>query len=165
MIRALRTISLAKLRAQSPSQLTNSHVPTHPEMSTPAQPPPPSQNNVTRPENLGSSSKRSRGPPLYQHLLPLSPAPPSFLASFASRLPGLNLTAPQISAVYDQLTKTVWVTDQDEMVLLWRRGFFGKGNLSRSDPSWRQRVQNKRAELDGKEKREWSHGWTVSACG
>ena len=40
------------------------------------------------------------------------------------------------------------------MVILWRRGFFGKGALSRSDPSWRQRVQNKRAELDGKEKRK-----------
>ncbi len=123
-------------------------------MSATTQPPQQQARNATRPENLGSSHKRQRGPSLYHHLLPLSPPPPSFLASFASRLPGLNLTAPQISAIYDELTKTVWVKDQDEMALLWRRGFFGKGALSRSDPSWRQRVQNKRAELDGKEKRK-----------
>jgi len=123
-------------------------------MSAPTHPPPLQTKNATRPENLGSSGKRQRGPSLYHHLLPLSPPPPSFLASFASRLPGLNLTAPQISAIYDDLTKTIWVKDEGEMVILWRRGFFGKGALSRSDPSWRQRVQNKRAELDGKEKRK-----------
>lgn len=114
----------------------------------------PPRTNPTKPENLGSSSKRQRGPSLYQHLLPISPAPPSFLSSFASRLPGLNLTTPQICAIYDELTKSVWVEDEASMVLLWRRGFFGKGALSRSDPSWRQRVQNKRAVVDGKEKRE-----------
>lgn len=109
---------------------------------------------TTRPEKLGSSGKRQRGPSLYHHLLPITPPAPSFLSTFASRLPGLNLSAPQIAAVYDELTQTVWVRDPESMVVLWRRGFFGKGSLSRSDPSWRQRVQNKRAEVDGKEKSE-----------
>jgi tRNA-splicing endonuclease subunit Sen2 len=40
------------------------------------------------------------------------------------------------------------------MQRLWRQGFFGKGFLSRSEPSWRRRVENRRAELEGKEKRE-----------
>ncbi|EPQ30841.1 uncharacterized protein PFL1_01739 [Pseudozyma flocculosa PF-1] len=44
------------------------------------------------------------------------------------------------TAFYDPHTHTVWVTDMDRGIkVLWQRGFFGKGNLSRSEPTWRQR--------------------------
>ncbi|SCV74911.1 BQ2448_7940 [Microbotryum intermedium] len=106
----------------------------------------------TRPESLESSHKRTRGPNLYQHPLPLIPAAPSFISSLLSFLPLLSLTPPQIQALYDTLAKTIWVEDHDEMTALWRQGFFGKGSLSRSDPSWRRRVQNRIAEAEGTQK-------------
>jgi hypothetical protein len=31
----------------------------------------------------------------------------------------------------------VWVDDLEEIQFLWYNGFFGKGTLSRSEPSWR----------------------------
>jgi hypothetical protein len=41
------------------------------------------------------------------------------------------------------------VRGEDDMVILWRKGFFGKGALSRSEPSWKRRVENKIAEAEG----------------
>ncbi|SGZ21193.1 BQ5605_C021g09341 [Microbotryum silenes-dioicae] len=106
----------------------------------------------TRPESLESSHKRTRGPNLYQYPLPLLPASPSFISSLLSLLPSLSLTPSLIQAIYDTLTKTIWVQDPEEMNNLWRHGFFGKGSLSRSDPSWRRRVQNRIAEAEGTQK-------------
>lgn len=40
------------------------------------------------------------------------------------------------------------VCQEADMMRLWNQGFFGKGTLSRSDPSWKQRVQ-RRLNLDG----------------
>jgi hypothetical protein len=40
---------------------------------------------------------------------------------------------------YDPLTRSVWVTDPTHAQLLWQRGFFGKGSLSRSEPTWHER--------------------------
>lgn len=108
----------------------------------------------TRPENLGPSNKRIRGPSIYLNLLPLVPAGPSFVNSLLSAMPLLSLSPPQIEALYDDLTKTVWVTGEQDMMLLWRRGFFGKGTLSRSEPSWKRRVENKIAESEGRAKSE-----------
>lgn len=109
----------------------------------------------TRPEHLGNSSKRSRALALYGNLLPLTPVAPSFLSSFFSSFPGLSLSPPQIQAIYDELTKSVWVHGEEDMVMLWRRGFFGKGSLSRSEPSWKRRVENMLAESQGREKSEF----------
>lgn len=106
---------------------------------------------ATRPENLGSSGKRIRGPNLYINLLPLLPSPPSFFSSFLSSIPQLSLNPTQIQAVYDELTGMIRVHDEEDMTLLWRRGFFGKGSLSRSEPSWRRRVENKIAQAEGRE--------------
>lgn len=39
------------------------------------------------------------------------------------------------------------VRHESDMEILWKEGFFGKGTLSRSDPSWRQRVL-RRLKLD-----------------
>jgi len=35
------------------------------------------------------------------------------------------------------------VTDEDSMAKLWRSGFFGKGTLSRSEPTWKERTINR----------------------
>ncbi|BGP09293.1 tRNA splicing endonuclease subunit sen2 [Rhodotorula toruloides] len=113
--------------------------------------------NATRPENLNSSSKRTSKAQLlqqYAQLLPLAPAKHSYLQSLLSALrlaPGL--APPEIEAVWDDLTQSVWVQDEASMMRLWKQGFFGKGFLSRSEPSWKRRVQNRRAELEGREKR------------
>ncbi len=42
---------------------------------------------------------------------------------------------------FDKLTKSVWVTKREDALTLWRSGFFGKGDLSRSEPSWFARQQ------------------------
>lgn len=49
----------------------------------------------------------------------------------------------KVSVYYDRNLQTIWVEELDEGIrLLWQRGFFGKGNLSRSEPTWRQRKVN-----------------------
>ncbi|GAA5889510.1 hypothetical protein JCM6882_007054 [Rhodosporidiobolus microsporus] len=115
--------------------------------------------NATRPERLAASSKRTSKASLlqlYQQLLPLAPAQPSLLNTFLSSLKPFacsSLDPQRIDAVWDELTQSVWVKDEAQMRRLWRQGFFGKGFLSRSEPSWRRRVENRRAELEGREKR------------
>lgn len=129
--------------------------------STPAAAKP--QVHGTRPEQLAASHKRAKGPSLYHNLLPLIPAKPSYLSTLLSSFPFLQLSPPQIQAIYDEMTRTVWVQQDDDMVLLWRRGFFGKGTLSRSEPSWKRRVENKIAELEGREKSELT-SYIASRC-
>lgn len=113
--------------------------------------------NATRPENLNSSSKRTSKAQLlqqYAQLLPLAPAKQSYLQSLFSALRiAHGLSPPEIEAVWDDLTQSVWVQDEASMMRLWKQGFFGKGFLSRSEPSWKRRVQNRRAEVEGREKR------------
>jgi hypothetical protein len=50
-----------------------------------------------------------------------------------------QVEVPKCTGVYDPVTKSVWVMDRKDMDILFRRGFFGKGTLSRSEPSWRER--------------------------
>ncbi|TRM65204.1 hypothetical protein BD626DRAFT_398682 [Schizophyllum amplum] len=58
---------------------------------------------------------------------------------------------PHCEGVLDLATKSVWVTDPRSVLVLWQRGFFGKGHLSRSEPSWLARqVNNRRAAAQGK---------------
>lgn len=45
---------------------------------------------------------------------------------------------------YDPMTRSVWVTDPHGAQVLWRRGFFGKGSLSRSEPTWLERLVHTR---------------------
>ncbi|EMG48421.1 SEN2 tRNA-splicing endonuclease subunit SEN2 [Candida maltosa Xu316] len=55
---------------------------------------------------------------------------------------------PPLPVIYeDQIFK---VTDRDAMMQLWRQGFFGKGILSRSEPSWYQRTLTRLSLDDGK---------------
>jgi tRNA-splicing endonuclease subunit Sen2 len=60
---------------------------------------------------------------------------------------GLSVTQvlnPQCEAYFDAPTRSVWVTNSKDSMILWRRGFFGKGDLSRSEPSWLSRQINAR---------------------
>ncbi|GAA6006847.1 tRNA splicing endonuclease subunit SEN2 [Rhodotorula paludigena] len=112
--------------------------------------------NATRPENLTASSKRTSKAALlaqYAQLLPLKPASPTYVNSLLSTLHLAALSPPQIDALWDDLTQSVWVQNDAHMMQLWKQGFFGKGFLSRSEPSWKRRVQNRRAELEGREKK------------
>ncbi|KAL8287661.1 hypothetical protein RQP46_003519 [Phenoliferia psychrophenolica] len=108
---------------------------------------------ATRPDNLGSSSKRAHFLALYSSLLPSLEPSPATVLSTALSLFRSPLAPAQIEAKYDCLTKTVSVHGELDMVQLWRRGFFGKGSLSRSEPSWRRRVDNRRAIAEGRETR------------
>ncbi|KAL1731146.1 hypothetical protein EV714DRAFT_283643 [Schizophyllum commune] len=58
---------------------------------------------------------------------------------------------PHCEGVFEAATKSVWVTDMRSVLILWQRGFFGKGHLSRSEPSWLARqVNDRRAAAQGK---------------
>ena len=48
------------------------------------------------------------------------------------------------AGVFDKLTKSVWVTNHEQAMVLWHHGFFGKGDLSRSEPTWSARQENAR---------------------
>lgn len=49
-----------------------------------------------------------------------------------------------VEGVLDAPTRSVWVSNSNMAMLLWQRGFFGKGSLSRSEPSWYARQVNQR---------------------
>ena len=70
--------------------------------------------------------------------------PPSRIGSIL-RLLGLSLTHienPHCEGIFDPVTRSVWVCNPEHSLILWRRGFFGKGDLSRSEPSWLARQIN-----------------------
>lgn len=60
-------------------------------------------------------------------------------------------SVPTYHAWYDDTTKSVWMYDTGEAQQLWTQGFFGKGNLSRSEPTW---VARKQAEQSARERGE-----------
>src|SRR6185369_11613424 len=70
--------------------------------------------------------------------------PPRRLRSIVG-LVGLSLAEvlnPHCEGVFDPTTHSVWVFEPAHSRVLWQRGFFGKGNLSRSEPSWFARQLN-----------------------
>lgn len=48
-----------------------------------------------------------------------------------------------VIGVLDLASRSVWIYDEEHQMLLWRKGFFGKGNLSRSEPTWLKREINR----------------------
>ena len=69
--------------------------------------------------------------------------PPSWHRALG--LLGVSLTQvlnPHCEGTFDAATRSVWVTDMKHAMVLWQRGFFGKGDLSRSEPSWLARQMN-----------------------
>jgi hypothetical protein len=59
---------------------------------------------------------------------------------------------PRCEGTFDPTTRSVWITNPKDSMTLWRRGFFGKGNLSRSEPSWLARQSHIRATTAGRRK-------------
>ena len=110
--------------------------------------------------------------PNYRHIhrfpLPLTvhPLPPliphnplSVISVFLSYLTYF-ISAPKhevYSAYFDSATSSVHVTDEKAIRALWEMGFFGKGSLSRSEPSWLER-EKKRIGLQGSKTSEETTG-------
>jgi len=96
-----------------------------------------------------SSARKSETARVYAHPLPVllsdeNPQPSSRIRSILSFL-GLSLNRisnPQCEGVFDPHTRSVWVSRSEDISVLWRCGFFGKGDLSRSEPSWYTRQLN-----------------------
>lgn len=94
------------------------------------------------------SGKRNDNNRIYANPLPLifSDPPPLRIRSILGLL-GLSLVDvinPHCEGFFDITTRSVWVLKSKDAILLWRRGFFGKGDLSRSEPSWLARQINNR---------------------
>lgn len=98
-----------------------------------------------------SGARRAENNRIYAHPLPLVFSPPEprsqrrfghILGIFGSA--GPLLENPHCEGVFDSATRSVWITNQRDSLILWRRGFFGKGDLSRSEPSWLARQINAR---------------------
>ncbi|KAJ8489199.1 hypothetical protein ONZ51_g3078 [Trametes cubensis] len=96
-----------------------------------------------------AGARRAENNRIYAHPLPLAfHAPDS--ASALSRLFSLfgvsstRLDNPHCEGIFDPYTRSVWVVSEKDSTILWRRGFFGKGDLSRSEPSWLARQINAR---------------------
>lgn len=89
--------------------------------------------------------------PLTTHPLPpLIPHNPLSLLQIAYTYisqvlrPPCSHPAVLYTAYFSPETLSVHVTDPDAIRALWALGFFGKGNLSRSEPSWLDREQRRR---------------------
>lgn len=72
-----------------------------------------------------------------------------------------QLLAPPIShpstlfqAYFSPETRSVHVVDEETIRVLWERGFFGKGSLSRSEPSWLDREKRRKGLLVGETSEE-----------
>ncbi|PGH09405.1 tRNA-intron endonuclease [Polytolypa hystricis UAMH7299] len=91
--------------------------------------------------------------PLPLHVYPLPPLiPHNPLSVISIALSYLTyfISPPQhevYSAYFDALTSSVHVTDPKAIRALWEMGFFGKGSLSRSEPSWLEREKKRRGLL------------------
>ena len=66
---------------------------------------------------------------------------------------------PRCQGTFDPISRSVWITDPKDRMVLWRRGFFGKGNLSRSEPSWLVRLANSRSAAGRRKSRLCPCGW------
>lgn len=79
---------------------------------------------------------------IYANPLPLvieRTGQPHSWSSHALGLLGLaaaRVSNPNCEGVLDLATRSVWIVNKRDTLILWQRGFFGKGNLSRSEPSW-----------------------------
>ncbi|KAI6149777.1 hypothetical protein BKA82DRAFT_135733 [Pisolithus tinctorius] len=98
-----------------------------------------------------ASGRRNENNKLYANPLPIIFAEEQSSAGVWHKalglLLGVSLTRvlnPHCEGVFDATTRSVWVTDMKHAMTLWQRGFFGKGDLSRSEPSWLARQINAR---------------------
>ncbi|KAK2788535.1 hypothetical protein FQN52_006648 [Onygenales sp. PD_12] len=110
-------------------------------------------------QNAGPSRPPRPKRPNYRHihrfplpiqvypLPPLIPHNPLSLVSIVLSYLTYFISPPHqqvYSAYFDASTSSVHVTDPKVIRALWEMGFFGKGSLSRSEPSWLEREKNRR---------------------
>lgn len=94
----------------------------------------------------------------YAHPIPisLSTTSPSFtrITSLFTYLSFYNNSykPSKLQGIFDPLSNSVIVHDKHNIEKLWKQGFFGKGNLSRSEPTWdnRNNLAKKNLETKGK---------------
>lgn len=104
--------------------------------------------NPTKPELREPAQKRA-SPQILHYATPFPAVASPLPASLVSYIAGLLLTSTvklqpkPLEAVYDPFSQAVWVQDARSVEFLWAQGFFGKGSLSRSEPTWWTRAQNK----------------------
>lgn len=109
---------------------------------------------------------KPRGPPLHQ--IYALPAPirtfplPSFypnnpvslfhlVYTWVKQVLSLRPAEPSVihTGVWDPDSRSVHVTHPAAVRALWEQGFYGKGNLSRSEPNWLKREQIRRGAVQG----------------
>ncbi|MCJ1246785.1 hypothetical protein MMC30_003994 [Trapelia coarctata] len=61
---------------------------------------------------------------------------------------------PRIRGYFSLETRSVHVTDEHDIRALWGGGFFGKGSLSRSEPSWLDREKRRKGIIVGETSEE-----------
>jgi tRNA-splicing endonuclease subunit Sen2 len=119
----------------------------------------------------GGAGKRNENNKIYAHSLPLIfPEPESGGAGAVKSVLGLlglgrpSVSNPHCEGIFDSATRSVWVVKREHVMILWRRGFFGKGDLSRTEPTWLTRQINERmATARGGEYHFIDdHGWSDS---
>ncbi|KAJ5360213.1 tRNA-splicing endonuclease [Penicillium concentricum] len=91
------------------------------------------------------------------HVPPVIPHNPLSLISVALSYLTFLISPPRqevYSAYFDKATSSIHVTDERSIKALWQMGFFGKGSLSRSEPSWLAREKKRRGLHDGKTSEE-----------
>ncbi|KAH0565877.1 hypothetical protein GP486_000734 [Trichoglossum hirsutum] len=54
---------------------------------------------------------------------------------------------PHYKGIFSPETRSVHITEETTAKILWQQGFFGKGNLSRSEPTWLDREKRRRGLL------------------
>lgn len=94
---------------------------------------------------------------VYINPLPLPVLPPLFVHNPVSWLYFLYsyfFTLPSVSNIHVIYKDSIFsVVDRQDQLFLWRNGFFGKGNLSRSEPTWFERTEKRLGIVNvGKEK-------------
>ncbi|KAF6813242.1 tRNA intron endonuclease [Colletotrichum sojae] len=133
------------------------------------------QNTVPQPSPAGAPGKhgaagsptpRPRGPPLhkiYELPAPIRTFPlPSFYPNnpislfhvlYAWTKQTFFPPPAEPSVVYEGIwspqSKSVHIVDEKSMSALWQQGFYGKGNLSRSEPNWMKREKVRRGLVPG----------------
>jgi tRNA-splicing endonuclease subunit Sen2 len=93
--------------------------------------------------------KRNQNNVIYANPLPItfSQVENKFIATALGifAISPVRVLNPRCKGTFDPITRSVWITGQNDRIILWRHGFFGKGNLSRSEPSWLLRQSNIRS--------------------
>ncbi|MCJ1473595.1 hypothetical protein MMC13_002246 [Lambiella insularis] len=92
-------------------------------------------------------------PPLIPHN-PLSILYYAFTFLYQTFFPPLSHPNPKWRAFFSFETRSAQVIDAHAIRALWENGFFGKGNLSRSEPSWLDREMRRRGIVVGETSEE-----------